>query len=149
MIANTLHRTVVAVLAPPRLSRVPIDSRGALPPHQPRRAQAQAPGRYGSMRARRSITARATAGTERPNRGNTCPKPMRKRKATGPTTERGVPDLTQPLVEQLAAIVEADAAADGAQDDRSPQPNDLPDGPAEGADEESTQGGEDSAHYAS
>ena len=74
---------------------------------------------------------------------------MRKRKATGPTTERGVADLTQPLVEQLAAIVEADAAADGAQDDRSPQPNDLPDGPAEGADEESTQGGEDSTHCAS
>jgi hypothetical protein len=56
--------------------------------------------------------------------------------------------LAQPLVEELASPVEAEAAANRAQHHRRADPDALADGPADAAGEKGAEGAEDSAHQA-
>lgn len=68
--------------------------------------------------------------------------------SASPRAHRGRPDLTltQPLVEELASIIETDAAAERAEDDSRPEPDVLSDGPAERSENEGAECAEDSAH---
>src|SRR5512146_2786841 len=83
------------VLRPARLRRLPVASRGAsllLHLLRLRRSQEAVAVRYGSTPARRSITARVTAGMERRSTGNICPRPTQKRTAIGPIMEKDAPE---------------------------------------------------------